>query len=266
MNEVKALLLAAGLGTRLYPLTNACPKCLVPILGRPLLEYWLCNLSRCEVPEVWVNVHHHRETVIEFLSRGIFHGWVNAIIEDNLRGTAGTLRDNAAIFGHGTTLLAHADNWCHCDFKAFLDFHFNRRPAEAVITMMTFRTKTPRSCGIVEVDDAGLVCGFYEKNDDPPGNYANGAVYLLEPEVVEWVVVNPGVTDFSTQVIPYFLGRIATWENTGVHRDIGVVDSLIDAQSDPPAFNCWPSANDDWHIKYQKHAIHNLLATCTRSK
>jgi mannose-1-phosphate guanylyltransferase len=259
VNNVRALLLAAGLGSRLRPLTKACPKCLMPIGGKPLLEHWLCNLHRCGISSVLVNSHHHHEMVRAFLSREIFSHWVNNVTEGELLGTAGTLRANADKFLDRTVFLIHADNWCQCNLKDFLEFHLHRRPRSTVMTMMTFRTATPKSCGILETDNDGVVEGFYEKVDEPPGNLANGAVYLLEPEVISWIARRTDVTDFSTDVIPEFLGRIASWENTGIHRDIGTVESLLDAQHDPYPRDCWPE-KDSWMCNYLKHPIHKSLS------
>jgi mannose-1-phosphate guanylyltransferase len=265
VSEVRALLLAAGLGTRLQPLTETCPKCLVPIGSRPLLESWLCSLHGCDISSVWVNMHHHREMVDAFLSREPFLGWVHGVVEEDLLGTAGTLRHNAKHLADSTTFLAHADNWCQCDFNEFLDFHLHCRPAGTVMTMMTFRTNLPENCGIIEVDHQGVVESFLEKPDRPPGNLANGAVYLLEPEVVEWVCESPSVTDFSTEVIPAFLGRIASWENLGIHRDIGTLSSLLAAQNDPSPQPCWPDV-DLWTEAYFEHPVHEYLANAERSQ
>jgi len=261
VSEVRALLLAAGLGTRLRPITNHYPKCLVPIGGRPLLEHWLCSLYRSRIQDVWVNLHHHQDIVHGFLSRKCFSDWVNGILEPALLGTAGTLSANANIFRNSTTLLAHADNWCQCDFNAFLDFHRRARPFGTVMTMMTFRTATPESCGVADIDDQGVVQAFYEKIPNTPtrSNLANGAVYLIEPEIVSWLEKRPQISDFSTEVIPEFLGRIATWENTGIHRDIGVIHSLLAAQDDPSPKPCW-SHKDDWMDNYEKAQVHSHLA------
>jgi mannose-1-phosphate guanylyltransferase len=258
MKEVRALLLAAGLGTRLRPLTDSWPKCLMPVGGRPLLEHWLCKLYRNGIRQVLVNVHHHQNLVEPFLERDHFRPWVFSVHEPLLLGTAGTLRKNRKFFGDKTVLLVHSDNWCQCDFSDFLGFHNSRRPAGTSITMMTFRTSLPETCGIVEVDNRGVVQGFHEKIDNPPGNLANGAVYLLEPEVSDWIEKHRSVNDFSTQVIPHFIGRIATWENRGVHRDIGAVESLSAAQLDPRPSTCW-DVSDSWTQDFENHPIHSQL-------
>ena len=152
MNEVRALLLAAGLGTRLRPLTHSCPKCLIPIGGRPLLEHWLCALYRNGITQALVNIHHHRTLVESFLARNQFQGWVYGVHEPQLLGTAGTLRQNIEFFENEPVLLIHADNWCQCDFGNYLRYHMFERPAHTVMTMMTFETEFPEACGIVELD------------------------------------------------------------------------------------------------------------------
>ena len=255
---MQAVLLAAGQGVRLKPFTDNWPKCLMPISGRPLLEYWLCTLWRNNLRSVVVNVHHHREEVENFITRQRFHNWVRGVYEPKLLGTAGTLSSIKKHLVDQTVLVAHADNWCHCNLSNFIDFHQNRRPVGTALTVMTFRSDNPERCGIVKLDDRGVVQEFHEKEPNPPGNLANGAVYLLEPEVLEWLQGNPSKTDFSTDVLPNYLGQIATWENTAIHRDIGLIDSLLAAQTDIPPDLCWPE-KDDWQLEFERHSIHGIL-------
>ena len=263
MVNIFTLLLAAGYGTRLKPYTDDWPKCLMPISRRPLLEYWLSTLHENSVEQVLVNIHHHRHQVQEFLARERFLGWVSSVYEENLLGTAGTVRHNSASFWNSTLLLIHADNWCQCDFSKFIKFHLYSRPNHTVMTMMTFRTEQPNLCGIVETDKEGVVQRFYEKNIDPPGNLANAAVYLLEPEVLLWIKQNPLATDFSTDVLPNFVGRVATWENTGILRDIGEIQSLLQAQNDLSFPTCWTEP-DQWDKEFQNNPIHKRLTMAAR--
>jgi len=258
VQKVRALLLAAGLGTRLHPLTDNWPKCLMPIGERPLLEYWLEILYSTKILEVLVNLHHHSEIVQKFLDRSRFSNWVQFVHETDLLGTAGTLRANHLFFQDCTMLLIHADNQCQCDFADFLDYHHHRRPPGCLMTMMTFESPTPETCGIVETDDDGIVVAIHEKVENHPGNKANAAVYLLEPEVVEWVKEKPSISDFSMDVIPCFMGRIATWKNTGIHRDIGALPMLKWAQTDsrPPVY--W-TEEDAWQRDFMNHPIHQQI-------
>lgn len=262
---INALVLAGGLGTRLRPLTNDWPKCLMPVGERPLLEYWLETLYKIGIHKVLVNLHYRADCVSAFLSRPVFSDWVNTIHEPELLGTAGTLKQNLSFFTGGTLLLIHADNWCQCDFSAFLDYHQSHRPDYCPITMMTFDTDAPETCGIVELDDNGVVISFHEKVSNPPGTRANAAVYLIEPEVLEWLAGQKKIEDFSTQVLPNYIGRIATWHNEEILRDIGSALSLSKAQSDPKPDCLWLES-DAWKKSFASHPIHSLVAEITKQK
>jgi mannose-1-phosphate guanylyltransferase len=251
---MRALLLAAGLGTRLKPLTDHWPKCLMPVGKRPLLEYWLHTLKIVGIQNVLVNTHFHAAQVKTFLSRERFVSWVKSINEIELLGTAGTIQANINFFRGQTTLLIHADNWCQCDFEAFVNYHLNHRPSHCLITMMTFDTDSPQSCGIVETDCQGVVTGFHEKVAHPPGRRANAAVYLLHPEVIAWIENNPTVVDFSLEVLPQYIGRIATWHNTGIHRDIGTLSALRASQRDSIPKLIWPD-DDEWQKDFESSTI-----------
>jgi mannose-1-phosphate guanylyltransferase len=101
------------------------------------------------------------------------------------------------------------------------------------MTMMTFDTDLPESSGIVEVDNDGIVTRFHEKVRRPPGKRANAAVYIFEPEVAVYIAsLGKPIVDLSTEVIPSFVGRIATFHNDVFHRDIGSPESLRIAERD----------------------------------
>lgn len=220
---MRALLLAGGLGTRLRPLTYTVPKCLVPIKGRPLLELWLERLSEAGISQFLINTHYLADQVKKFIDASHYRERVKLVHEQELCGTAGTLIANLDFFDECDGLLIHADNYCLADLKAFFQAHQNR-PSECLMTMMTFRTDTPSECGIVELDGRGVVVGFHEKTSCPPGNLANGAVYILTPEFMLQLGKSLNATkDFSTEVIPFFVGRIYAYETTNLFMDIGTL-------------------------------------------
>lgn len=231
---MRALLLAAGLGTRLRPLTDRVPKCLVPIRGRPLLSYWLELLVTGGTDRVLINTHHLPEQVHEFVARSAWRDRVDLVHEAELLGTGGTVLQNEAFFCGRTFVVAHADNLTCFDLGAFKARH-EQRPEGVEITMMTFDTDAPQSCGIVEEDDRGIVRAFHEKVADPPGRRANAAVYVFEPSVVDFLrrFATP-VIDLSTDVLPHYLGRSVTFHNTVYHRDIGTPESLRRAEAEYP--------------------------------
>ena len=235
---MRVLLLAAGLGTRLKPITNHTPKCLLQIDNKPLLEYWFAMLVNAGVFPILVNLHYHSEMVLDYIQNSPYRKFVSTVLENHLLGTGGTLLSNRGFFGHEPDeplMLVHADNLSVFDVKEFIRAHQNR-PPECEITMMTFTTPTPHSCGIIERDERGCVRAFHEKVANPPGSMANGAVYILEPSVFDYLEsLNKEFIDFSTDVIPNYIGRICTFHNHVYHRDIGTVESYEAACREYPA-------------------------------
>ena len=230
---MRALILAAGLGTRLRPLTETVPKCLVPIHGRPLLEYWFDLLFRHGLIErALVNTSYLAEAVRSHMATSPWRERVDLIHEDALMGTGGTVLANRAWFDDGPFLVAHGDNLTVFDLGAFIERH-RTRPAGTEITMMTFTTDAPQSCGIVETDARGVVQAFHEKVARPIGTDANGAVYIFEPSVMAYLQsLGKPVIDLSTEVLPAFLGRMCIFPNTVYHRDIGSLESLRKAHAE----------------------------------
>ena len=106
--------------------------------------------------------------------------------------------------------MIHSDNFTNMSLYELVKEHHNR-PKNCLITMLTFTTNNPTSCGIVELDNNGVVQKFHEKVSNPPGEIANGAIYVFDNEFLDWLLVNhPQVKDFSTEVLPNLLGRIYT--------------------------------------------------------
>lgn len=223
---MKAVLLAAGFGTRLRPLTDTIPKCLVPILGKPLLAIWLDRLfASGRIERVLINTHYLSERVVEHVESSRWKDRIDLVYEPQLLGTGGTLWQNREWLGQEPVLVAHADNLTFFDVAAFADAH-GHRPAGCDITMMTFDTDAPQTCGIVETE-GGVVVRFHEKVANPPGTRANAAVYIVEKSVVDGMAdLDPAFIDLSTQVLPRYMGRIFTWHNGVYHRDIGNLASL----------------------------------------
>lgn len=232
---MRALLLAAGLGTRLRPLTESVPKCLVPIRGKPLLGYWLDLLLPAGLERVLVNTHYLPAAVERYVAQSPWRDRITLVHEDRLLGTGGTVLANAAFFGNRPFFVAHADNLTRFDVAAFLRRHATR-PPDCLITMMTFDTDAPSTCGVVEEDGKGIVTAFHEKVPNPPGKRANAAVYVFEPQVIDVLRgIGRDVLDLSLDLIPLLLGRICTFHNALYHRDIGNLASLARAESEYPA-------------------------------
>ncbi len=227
---MRALLLAAGFGTRLRPITDHVPKCLVTIHGKPLLSYWLDTLFLNGFQKVLLNTHYLPQQVDEFVSNSVWFDLIQIVFEPQLLGTAGTILKNRSFACENSLLVAHADNLTRFNVSDFIAAHINRSK-DSVMTMMTFDTDVPKSCGIVKLDERGVVQEFHEKVANPPGTRANAAVYIIEPVVIDFIAsLKKEICDFSTEVLPNFLGKIQTFHNTDYHRDIGNLESLALAE------------------------------------
>ena len=229
--KFKALLLAAGLGTRLKPYTNYQPKCLVEIRGKPLLEYWLKNLEDSCCEEVLINTHYLSEQVNDFLkNRPISKMKINVSYEKKLLGTAGTLSKNISFFNKGIGVLIHADNFTQLNLKEFINAHI-QRTKNTCLTMVTFMTENPSSCGIVKTDLNKVLIDFNEKPKDPESSLANAAIYAFEEEFLQDFKKLDKPFDFSNDVIDNFKGKIQTWLTKEILIDIGTPESLSRAQN-----------------------------------
>tara|TARA_B100001248_G_C27348360_1_gene439962 strand:- start:312 stop:1028 length:717 start_codon:yes stop_codon:yes gene_type:complete len=230
MTKYRALLLSAGLGTRLRPLTLSEPKCLMKINNEVLLERWLKILDK-DIESVLINKHYMYKKVEEFLSiQDNFKIKIYQTFEKTLLGTAGTLMRNAEFFNGYTGLLIHSDNYTDFDLNSLLRRH-SERPKECLLTMLVFETDTPSLCGIVETDDKGIVRNFHEKVQSPPSNLANGAVYVFDNDFFTWINQNfKNVNDFSNQIIPGLMGRIFTCKTDSLFIDIGTLENFNLAQ------------------------------------
>ncbi len=207
---MRALLLAAGFGTRLRPLTDTVP-------------------NRATIGPLLINTHYLSEVVEAFIADSPYRSDVTLTHEMELKGTAGTLINHLGFFDGGDAMLIHADNYCLADLSAFVRAH-HERPAECLMTMMTFRATNPKACGIVETDARGVVIGFHEKVDSPPGNTANGGVYILSSALLALLGAEfKNATDFSTQIIPHFVGRIYGYHTAETFLDIGTPETYAAA-------------------------------------
>ena len=228
---MRTILLAAGFGKRLMPLTKDIPKCLVPIKGVPLLEIWLSRLVEFNLGPFLVNTHYLSNKVELHIEESKHNKKVTLVNEHVLMGTAGTLIKNLDFFQGEDGLLIHSDNYCMADFNAFVEAHQNR-PKECLLTMMTFRTNNPSSCGVVELNHQGVVTNFYEKVPNPPGNLANGAIYILSAELLGMIKKElSDAKDFSTEILNRLIGRIYTYETHELFMDIGTPETYKKANS-----------------------------------
>ena len=227
---MKAILLAAGFGSRLMPITKNTPKCMVKIGDKPLIDIWIEKLFQAGISRILINTHYLSEVVKEHLKQNIFFKKGKIIIkyEKKLLGTAGTLINNLNFFDDDGILL-HADNFTTDNLQEFIKFH-KKNINDSYFSMMSFKTDNPKNSGIIEVDENNLLINFYEKDDRDFGNKANCAIYILTNKMIK-SLKKTKFKDFSTEIIPRYLNKIKVYETNNFFIDVGDVKSLDKARN-----------------------------------
>jgi mannose-1-phosphate guanylyltransferase len=229
---VKAFLLAAGLGTRLRPLTDHVPKCLVEVGGRPLLDIWLDALASAGIDEVLLNVHHLHHLVEEHVARRAGRApFVTVVHEPVLLGSAGTLRANRDfVAGEQFFLAINADNLTTFDIGRLVQAHHS---APLLATLALFHAPHPERCGIVTVQD-GLVVAFEEKPRHPVGDLANAGLYAFDPRVID-LVEGDAPLDIGRHLLPQLVGSSRALDvGDSFFVDIGTPEALEYARATWP--------------------------------
>lgn len=194
----KAFLLAAGLGTRLRPLTETTPKCLVPIGGKPVLHWWLVLCERLGVREVLLNTHHLAGQVDEFVKQRHNQCDVRISHEPELLGSAGTLSNNKDFVKDEEDFwIFYADTLIGADLAPLYRLH---RSKHAALTLGLFKSPDPKSGGVVELSPDGKVLSFEEKPARPKSDLVAAGAYVGGPELI--AALPPGRGDLSHDVYP----------------------------------------------------------------
>ncbi len=224
---MKAFLLAGGHGTRLKPLTDSIPKCLLPIRGTPILQIWFDLCRRHGIDEVLLNLHSHAEAVRRFVEENRDGLMVHLFEEKILLGSAGTLlanrhwvREEAAFW------VFYADVLTTADMDQMLEFH--RRRAQ-IATIGVYEVPDPTRCGIVQIDEEGIVRDFVEKPVMPLSHLAFSGLMLATPHVLD-VIPEQCPVDLGFHVLPRLVGRMAAYRISDFLLDIGTVETYRTAQ------------------------------------
>mgnify|MGYP001820566583 CR=1 FL=1 len=226
-----SLVLAGGLGTRLRPLTDRVPKCLVEIGGFPLLEGWHAALAAAGFDRAIVNAHAHAAQVEAWAQEASDRGPVQWTVfhEPELLGSAGTLRAVLPQLERGRDFLViYGDNLSEVDLGAFLAFH---RDGGHEFTIALYEVPDPESKGVVELDANDRVVSFEEKPERPRSNLVNAGLYAISRGVlgsIDW----SEAFDLGHDVLPLLISRMAGYRLHGYHRDIGTPESLESAERD----------------------------------
>jgi mannose-1-phosphate guanylyltransferase len=229
---VKAFLLAAGIGSRLRPITDTVPKCMVVIDDRPLLDIWLDAFDQAGVTEVLVNLHHLPDVVARHLAARTGPPAVCTSFEPELLGSAGTLLANRRwVEAEDMFVACNADNLTDFDLQSLIDAHRQRQP---VATLTAFRSDHPSAGGVLETDDSGLLTGFAEKPAEPRSDLVNAGIYAFHPSLLD-ELDGALPKDIGYDLLPRLVGRAYVVPVPGYFRDIGTVDAYQQAIQEWPA-------------------------------
>jgi mannose-1-phosphate guanylyltransferase len=228
---VKAFLLAAGVGSRLRPITDTLPKCMVVIDDQPMLDVWLDAFDHAGVDEVLVNLHHLPDVVRQHIAARHGPPAVRTVFEPELLGSAGTLAANRHwVDGEEMFLACNADNLTDFDLRSLIDEH---REHDAIATLTVFHSENPSAGGVVEVDGAGTVVSFEEKPSEPASDLTNAGMYAFHPSVLD-EIAGQTPRDIGHHLLPQLVGRARAMPIEGYFRDIGTVEAYQRAREEWP--------------------------------
>jgi mannose-1-phosphate guanylyltransferase len=238
---VKAFLLAAGQGTRLRPLTDSLPKCLVPIGNVPVLGIWLELCRRFGIDEILVNLHSHSELVEEYVRTNSSGVKVHLSHESVLLGSAGTLRANRDwVDGQQCFWVLYADVLTTTNLVRMLEFHQLRKPTA---TLGLCRVPDPRRCGVVRFDEASMIREFVEKPANPSSQWVFSGLMIGTPGLLD-AIPSSQPADLGFDVLPLLVGRMLAYPIHDYLLDIGTMENYRAAQT------TWPGLLEDREKPY----------------
>jgi mannose-1-phosphate guanylyltransferase len=219
---MKAMVLAAGLGTRLKPITFEIPKPMVPVLDRPVMAHIVGMLERQGFDELIANLHWFPEAI-----QGYFGDRLTYRHEEELLGTAGGVRNVSDFFGDDLVVVVSGDALTDLDLNALVERH---RQTGGIATLTVKQVPDTREYGVVLHDAEGRINGFQEKPDAPEAlsDLGNCGIYCFSPEIfdyfpdhdpVDWAQdVFPALLDAD---VPFYIHEIDDYWN-----DVGSLDEL----------------------------------------
>ena len=202
---MKALLLAAGEGKRLRPLTEELPKPMIPVAGKPILEHNINFLARWGIRKIAINLHHCPEVVMNHFGEGLGFGVdITYSYEPELLGTAGAVKKLERFFDE-TFLVIYGDNVIDCDLKRLIAFHHEHGGIATIA--LHYRDDVSQS-GVVVLNGNDRVIHFLEKPhaDRAISHWVNAGILVLEKEVLNYIPSHTS-SDFGREVLPGLLGQ-----------------------------------------------------------
>ncbi|MFL5895088.1 MAG: sugar phosphate nucleotidyltransferase [Thermoleophilaceae bacterium] len=219
---MKAMVLAAGLGTRLRPLTYEIPKPMVPVLDRPVMAHIVDLCNRQGFDQLIANLHYFQDTI-----RGYFGDRIEYRFEEELLGTAGGVRNAKDFFGDDPIVIISGDALTDIDLNKLVERH---RSAGGIGTLTVKRVDDTREYGVVIHDADGRIQGFQEKPhpDEALSDLGNCGIYCFSPEIFDYFPA-ADFADWAQDVFPVLLENDVPFhihEIDEYWNDVGSLDEL----------------------------------------
>jgi len=207
MKKNKAMILAAGLGTRLRPLTDLISKPMAPIVNRPVMEHIVKLLAKHNFTDIVCNLHWYPDEIRNYFGDGSKWG-VNIVYsyEKKLLGTAGGVKNVEDFFENNTFLVISGDALTDIDLTRAAEFHNKKR---GIATLILTEVEDTSQYGVVIIDESKRIRGFQEKplSGEAKSNLANSGIYFFEPEIFKYMPPRGKFCDFGKNIFPDLLNE-----------------------------------------------------------
>jgi len=202
---MQAIILSAGLGLRLRPLTNNLPKVMLPIKGKPLLEYHIEQLKKYGVKEIFINLHYLPERITDYFKDGQTFGVkINYHFEKELLGTAG------AITAFSSKLKKHffllfGDLFTNFNYSKLMDFH---REQKGIGTMVIHKTDHPEDSDLVILNGKRIKHIYLKPHNFLPNQefFGIAGIYIFSKEILEFIKLGE-YSDLAQEILPIILKK-----------------------------------------------------------
>jgi len=202
---MKAVLLAAGKGTRLRPLTDKMPKVMIPIAGKPILEHHVEHLAEAGIREIIINLHHLSERITSHCGDGKKWGVrIQYSFEPEILGTAGAVKKLEAELRGSPFLVVYGDNFSEFDFADFISWS---EKAGGVGAVAVFEKEDVTGSGVVDIGPGDRIVRFLEKpapNEDI-SHWVNAGIYRFSDDILD--DIPHGYSDFGYNIFPAVIER-----------------------------------------------------------
>lgn len=201
---MKAIVLAAGKGTRLAPLTEMTPKPMLPLSGKPIMEHTIELLMRHGIRDIYMNLHHRAKVIKNHFGNGHAFGVdITYLHEPELLGTAGAVKNFEKYIGQSQFMVVYGDNYTDCNLTEVMTFHTEKK---GLGTIVVFLQEDVLSSGIVQLNDENRILRFVEKPrpESVFSNLVNSGIYVFEPDVFGFIPAGR-FSDFGKDIFPRLL-------------------------------------------------------------